>query len=214
MDDKEKLHCHFRQTRRISRIVAIALVTVLTASFSHAVAGETHGVLLPADVQVRSGNSDLLGDGGAAVEFFRKAFDTMEFQPRWQSENWTTAHAWLHIASDLVIAATYLLIAAVLTRTLRSRAGTPYARLFWLFAFFIFAGGVTHLLDALMFWWPAYRLTALAKAGDRADFSGDGRGSGPDCTPRRCAPQSRGDTTGNHPAAQNRTRVAASTRSA
>jgi signal transduction histidine kinase len=52
-----------------------------------------------------------------------------------------------------------------LTRTVRSCAGTPYAKLFWLFAIFVFAGGVAHLLDALMFWWPAYRLTALAKAG-------------------------------------------------
>jgi two-component system, chemotaxis family, sensor kinase Cph1 len=165
MDEKEKLHRHFREMLGVPRVVAVAVVIVLVALSSRAVAGNSLEALLPADVQVSSGNSDPIGDGAAAVEFFRKAFDATEFQPRWKSETWTTAHAWLHIVSDLVIAATYLLMAAVLTRTLRARAGTPYARLFWLFAFFIFAGGITHLLDALMFWWPAYRLTALAKAG-------------------------------------------------
>jgi signal transduction histidine kinase len=36
--------------------------------------------------------------------------------------------------------------------------------LFWTLGIFFFAGGCTHLLDAMMFWWPAYRLTGLTKA--------------------------------------------------
>jgi two-component system, chemotaxis family, sensor kinase Cph1 len=163
MDEEKKLHRHFRQTQGILRAIAVAMVTLSAVLSSHAVAGGMHEALPPAAFQARSGDSDFLADGSAVLDFFRKAFDTSEFLPRWQSETWTAAHAWLHIASDLVIASAYLLMATVLAHAYRSRA--PYARLFLLFAFFVFAGGITHLLDALMFWWPAYRLTALSKAG-------------------------------------------------
>ena len=107
----------------------------------------------------------LSGIGNAVLTFFRNAFDTLEFQPRWKTENWSSAHAWVHIGSDLVLAGAYFAIAGVLAHIYRRRKGSPYAGLFWLFALFICAGGITHLFDALMFWWPAYRLTALAKAG-------------------------------------------------
>jgi two-component system, chemotaxis family, sensor kinase Cph1 len=166
MDDEGKeIRCHFRKLQGIARVIAIAMVMVLTALSSRAAAGSTDGALPPADVQVRSADADLAGDGGAVLDFFRKAFDTTEFQPRWRSETWSAAHTWLHIASDLVIAAAYLLMAAVLTHIFRKRAGAPYSSLFRLLALFVFAIGITHLLDALMFWWPAYRLSGLAKAG-------------------------------------------------
>jgi hypothetical protein len=211
MEDEQKLHSHFGRMRGIPRVIAIAMVTVLAALSSRAMAGDMHEALPPAAFQARSGDSDFLADGSAVLDFFRKAFDTSEFLPRWQSETWTAAHAWLHIASDLVIASAYLLMATVLAHAYRSRA--PYARLFLLFAFFVFAGGITHLLDALMFWWPAYRLTAL-QGGRRADFSCDSRVAGSNSPESHSAPQSCGDTTRNHPAAQNRTRAAAGPRPA
>jgi hypothetical protein len=165
MDDEKKLHRHFGQMQGVPRSIAIAGVIVLAVLSSRAMAEDVREVLPPADIRLRSGSSDFIADGGAVVDFFRKAFDTSEFQPRWQSETWTAAHAWLHISSDLILASAYLLMATVLAHTYRSRADAPYARLVLLFAFFVFAGGITHLLDALMFWWPAYRLSALSKAG-------------------------------------------------
>ncbi|MES2387418.1 MAG: HAMP domain-containing sensor histidine kinase [Bacteroidota bacterium] len=35
--------------------------------------------------------------------------------------------------------------------------------IFWLFTAFILACGLTHLMDAVIFWWPAYRLSAVIR---------------------------------------------------
>lgn len=34
---------------------------------------------------------------------------------------------------------------------------------YWLFGAFIILCGSTHLIDAVMFWWPGYRLSALLR---------------------------------------------------
>jgi chemotaxis family two-component system sensor kinase Cph1 len=101
----------------------------------------------------------------AVIAFVRSAFDTAGFRPRWQTETWASAHAWVHIAADLVISASYGALGAALWHVYRLRRGGPFSRLFWLFAIFFIAGGATHLLDCLMFWWPAYRLTTLVLTG-------------------------------------------------
>lgn len=44
------------------------------------------------------------------------------------------------------------------------RRDVPFPRIFWLFGAFIFACGTTHLIESMLFWWPAYRLSGLAKA--------------------------------------------------
>lgn len=43
----------------------------------------------------------------------------------------------------------------------RKKNEFPYRNIFWLFAAFIFLCGTTHFIDAVMFWWPAYRLNGL-----------------------------------------------------
>jgi nitrate/nitrite-specific signal transduction histidine kinase len=43
----------------------------------------------------------------------------------------------------------------------RKKEGVPFPRVFWLFGAFIILCGSTHLLDALIFYIPVYRLNAL-----------------------------------------------------
>jgi chemotaxis family two-component system sensor kinase Cph1 len=45
----------------------------------------------------------------------------------------------------------------------KKRKDIPFSRIFWLFIAFIMLCGTTHLIDAIIFWWPAYRLSALVK---------------------------------------------------
>ncbi|MDN3654074.1 histidine kinase dimerization/phospho-acceptor domain-containing protein [Ferruginibacter paludis] len=37
----------------------------------------------------------------------------------------------------------------------------PFKKVFWLFLLFILACGLTHVMDALVFWLPAYRVSAM-----------------------------------------------------
>src|SRR5690606_24887439 len=43
------------------------------------------------------------------------------------------------------------------------RKDLPFRRVFWLFGAFILPCGATHLMEALIFYWPAYRLAGLIK---------------------------------------------------
>src|SRR5690606_20317666 len=51
----------------------------------------------------------------------------------------------------------------VLAYFLIKRRDLPFPRTFWLFAAFIFACGTVHLVEAGIFWWPAYRLSGTVK---------------------------------------------------
>jgi PAS domain S-box-containing protein len=68
----------------------------------------------------------------------------------------------LHL-SDLLIWAAYFVIPFLLINFIRQRRDVPFNRLFWLFGLFILACGTTHLLDALIFWVPVYRLSGLMR---------------------------------------------------
>ncbi|QJW99671.1 PAS domain-containing protein [Frigoriglobus tundricola] len=91
-------------------------------------------------------------------------FDPTGFPPRrYCGTGWTAGLIWVHITSDLFIWLAYLSIPLVLFYFTRRRE-LPFPRLFALFALFILACGTTHLIDALMFDYPVYRLAGLMKA--------------------------------------------------
>lgn len=46
---------------------------------------------------------------------------------------------------------------------MNQRPDTMFYPIYWLFGAFILLCGITHLLDAAMFWWPTYRLNALVR---------------------------------------------------
>lgn len=89
--------------------------------------------------------------------------DTSDFPPRWECGTWTAAHGWTHIVSDSLVFGAYVLIPIVLVRIFRKRRDVPFSGLFWVFAVFIVSCGVTHLIEATIFWHPWYRLSALVK---------------------------------------------------
>ena len=92
-------------------------------------------------------------------------FDTQGFPPRWQcGSGWSVLHGYAHIISDLLIFGAYTAIPVALLYFLWKRGGdVPFPRVGYLFAGFILACGTTHALDALMFYFPAYRLLAAMK---------------------------------------------------
>ena len=97
------------------------------------------------------------------LEFFSKLFDTSDFPARWHCGAWTPAHGWLNILSDLGVWSAYLAIPCVLGYFIVRRKDLPFRLVFVLFGAFIFACGSTHLMEAIIFWWPAYRLAGVIK---------------------------------------------------
>ncbi len=97
------------------------------------------------------------------AEFLTQLFDTSGFPPRWRCGNWSDALGWLHIASDLGVWSAYVAIPFVLGYFVTRRKDLPFRGIFWLFGAFILACGSTHLMEAIIFWWPAYRLAGAVK---------------------------------------------------
>ncbi len=96
-------------------------------------------------------------------DYFVKLLDTSDFPPRWYCGNWSDFLGWLHVGSDIAIFAAYFAIPAVLVYFARKRSDFPFTRLFWLFGAFIFACGTVHLVEAVIFWHPLYRVSGLVK---------------------------------------------------
>jgi hypothetical protein len=97
-------------------------------------------------------------------DFFRKLFDTADFPARWQCGQWSSAHGWLHIASDLAVFGAYLAIPCVLVYSLLKYRNLALSKVVWLFGAFILACGTGHLIEATLFWEPWYRLSGVVKA--------------------------------------------------
>jgi len=108
-------------------------------------------------------NKAQLSFGGQFKEFFAKLFDTHDWPSRWHCGTWTDFHGWLYIISDLFIWAAYFAIPILLYRIVLKRKDIPFLKVFWLFIAFILLCGLTHLVDAGMFWWPVYRISASVR---------------------------------------------------
>lgn len=97
------------------------------------------------------------------MDFANRLFDTTDFPARWVCGRWTAGHGWLHIISDLGVWSAYLAIPIVLAYFTLRRRDLPFRKIFLLFVAFILLCGTTHLMEAVIFWWPAYRLAGLLK---------------------------------------------------
>ena len=97
------------------------------------------------------------------TEFFTGMLDTGNWPPRWYCGNWSDLHGWLYILSDVGIWAAYFAIPLMLLKITSKIKGTPFYKIILLFVAFIMLCGLTHLMDAVIFWWPAYRLSALIR---------------------------------------------------
>jgi PAS domain S-box-containing protein len=99
----------------------------------------------------------------AMFDFLTRLFDTTGFPPRWDCGDWTRGHGWLHILSDLTIWSAYFAIPCILVYFVLRRRDVPFPTIFWLFGAFILACGTTHLMEAIIFWQPVYRLAGVIK---------------------------------------------------
>ena len=97
------------------------------------------------------------------MTFLLNLFDTSDFPQRWYCGDWSPFHGWLHILSDIGIWGAYFAIPCLLAFFLSKRKETPFHKLFLLFVAFILLCGATHLMEAIIFWWPAYRLAGVLK---------------------------------------------------
>ncbi len=86
--------------------------------------------------------------------------------PRWQCGNWNPWFAWLYILSDFLTFLAYFGIPIVILYYLihKKPKQLPFSNLLWLFSFFIFFCGITHLIDGVIFWIPLYNLNAIFKS--------------------------------------------------
>jgi chemotaxis family two-component system sensor kinase Cph1 len=100
------------------------------------------------------------------IEFFKNIFRAESWPARWTCGRWTDFHGWLYIFSDLFIWAAYFAIPLIIAIFIHKRKQElPFLKVFWLFILFILACGATHLIDAIMFWYPAYRLNGFLLMG-------------------------------------------------
>jgi signal transduction histidine kinase len=90
-------------------------------------------------------------------------FDISGFPPRWHCGEWSPGLGWLTIVSDLAIFAAYTAIPITIALYVRAKRDVPFPHVFWLFCAFIFACGATHLIEAVIFWYPIYPAQALLK---------------------------------------------------
>ncbi|GAB2986288.1 hypothetical protein GCM10027049_26940 [Mucilaginibacter puniceus] len=98
-----------------------------------------------------------------AKEFIAGIFSTADWPARWVCGTWSEFHGWLYIFSDLLIWASYFAIPVLLILLVKRRKDLPFLGVIHLFIAFIILCGLTHLLDALLFWWPAYRISAILR---------------------------------------------------
>jgi len=102
------------------------------------------------------------------IDFWAKLFDTSDFPARWNCGHWTPGHGWLHILSDLGIWSAYFAIPCVLVYFILRRRDLPFRGIFFLFVAFILLCGTTHLMEAIIFYWPGYRVAGLIKLATAA----------------------------------------------
>ena len=100
---------------------------------------------------------------GQLAEFFSQLLETSDWPPRWSCGYWSDFHGWLYIASDVMIWLAYFTIPAIIVWFVQRRPTVPFLPVFWLFGAFILLCGTTHAIDALIFWWPAYRVSAICR---------------------------------------------------
>lgn len=98
---------------------------------------------------------------GEIFDFIINLFQAESWPARWVCGQWTSFHGWLYIVSSVLIAAAYLTIPSYLYVVVKKRGDFPFQKIIWLFILFITACGLTHLMDASIFWYPAYRLSAF-----------------------------------------------------
>jgi signal transduction histidine kinase/CheY-like chemotaxis protein len=96
--------------------------------------------------------------------FLENLLDTSLFAPHGICLLWEPSLIWLHVGSDALIALAYFSIPIALTIFVMKRRDVEFGWIFWAFALFIMACGLTHVLSIITLWVPIYGIEGLVKA--------------------------------------------------
>jgi signal transduction histidine kinase len=96
--------------------------------------------------------------------FFVNLLDSSMFAPHGICLLWEPGLIWLHVGSDALIAAAYFSIPIALSIFVSKRRDVEFGWVFWAFAVFIMACGLTHVLSIVTLWLPIYGIEGLVKA--------------------------------------------------
>ncbi len=97
----------------------------------------------------------------AIREIFENIFSSGGFMPRWICGRWSETLGWLYIIANIATGLAYFAIPLLLYKFVRRRKEKVFNNVFICFILFIFFCGTTHLVDAVIFWEPLYRLNAV-----------------------------------------------------
>ena len=96
--------------------------------------------------------------------YFERILDSSMFSPHGICLLWEPELIWLHVASDACIAAAYFSIPFALAILVTKRRDLQFGWVFWAFAVFIMACGLTHVLSIYTLWVPVYGIEGIVKA--------------------------------------------------
>ncbi len=141
-----------KNARRVVILVLLLLsLGIVMAAAWHVVAVQSPGSDSAAPVRA--------SDTG--VGFFSTLFKV--YMPRRSCMAYETPVIWLHLVSDLLIAAAYYSIPVALLVFVRRRRDIAFGWIFWLFAAFILACGTTHVIGVIDLWKPFYKIDGIVK---------------------------------------------------
>ncbi|NJD05495.1 MAG: response regulator [Methylococcaceae bacterium] len=98
------------------------------------------------------------------VETLISILDARNFMPHGTCLLWRSGLLYLHVVSDLLIAASYVSIPVALTYFVSKRTDLRFGYVFFLFGAFILACGTTHVMEVWTIWDPIYGISGLIKA--------------------------------------------------
>ncbi|WP_245305648.1 PAS domain-containing sensor histidine kinase [Bradyrhizobium sp. LTSP857] len=96
--------------------------------------------------------------------YFERILDSSMFSPHGICLLWEPELIWLHVVSDACIAAAYFSIPFALTILVTKRRDLQFGWVYWAFAVFIMACGLTHVLSIYTLWVPVYGIEGIVKA--------------------------------------------------
>ncbi|MFM9914798.1 MAG: PAS domain S-box protein, partial [Rhizobacter sp.] len=97
------------------------------------------------------------------MDFFLSLLGRNGFLPHGYCFTWSPGLLWTMVGSDALIAAAYFSIPLAIFKFVRQRGEPTTKPIAWLFCAFIFACGITHLMDIWTIWQPDYGPQALTK---------------------------------------------------
>lgn len=87
-----------------------------------------------------------------------------QFMPHGYCFLWRPELVWLHAIADVVIALSYFAIPLTIILIMKKKGKKiPFVWVFGMFAAFIFLCGMTHLIELMSIWNPAYYLEGFIK---------------------------------------------------